>query len=173
MKTTAATGKATIYCVATNDLGEPVMVHETFLDGAKKADVPIQKKMTRVEVDRKEETIYDSLAIRLFASQTCLGIAEGIETALSAHALYDCAVWAVMTSGWMKKFRAPVGVEHLIIFADSDKNGTGMAAAFVCANANLLANNDVTKVTIRYPQRGDFNDCILCAQEVNEFVLIR
>ena len=150
------------------------MVHETFLDGAKKADVPIQKKMTRVEADRKGEPVYDSIAIRLFASQTCLGICEGIESALSAHALYDCAVWSVLNSGFMKKFRAPVGVQHLIIFADSDNNGTGMEAAFVCGRANIMANNDVSKVTIRYPEEGgDFNDVINKSQNIGEFKLTR
>jgi putative DNA primase/helicase len=35
-----------------------------------------------------------------------------------------------MTSGFMKKFRVPAGVKHLIIFADRDVNSaTGLAAA--------------------------------------------
>jgi len=160
-------------CVATNDLGQPIMLHQTFLNGDKKADIRVQKKMTRIEQDRKDEPIYDSIAIRLFESQTCLGIAEGIETALSAHQLYECATWSVMNSGFMKKFVAPVGVEHLIIFADSDRNGTGMAAAFHCGNRNILNKNDVARVTIRYPEKGDFNDVLLCAQTVGEFKLTK
>ena len=173
MKTTGVSGRTAMVCVATNDLGQPLMLHQTFLDGDKKADVRVQKRMDRVDQDRKEEKIYDSIAIRLFDSQTCLGVAEGVETALSAHVLYDCAVWSLMNSGWMEKFIAPVGVEHLIIFADSDRNGTGMAAAFHCGNKNILAKNDVIRVTIRYPEKGDFNDVLLEAQNIGEFKLTR
>jgi len=76
-----------------------------------------------------------------------------------------------MNSNFMKKFRAPGGVEHLIIFADSDKNGTGHAAAFACGHSNIMANNDVKKVTIRWPDRGDFNDVLQEIQTIHEWVL--
>ena len=172
MKILGDDSESIMFCVATNDAGNPVITHQTYLQGDKKADVDVPKRTQKVDRDR-ESVIDESIAIRLFEPQTCLGIAEGIETALSAHQLYECAAWSVMNSSFMKKFRAPTGVEHLIVFADSDNNGTGMAAAFVCGNANILANNDVKKVTIRYPQEGDFNDVLLCAQEVNEFILTK
>ena len=61
----------------------------------------------------------------------------------------------------MKKFKAPMDVDHLVIFADNDLNGTGLAAAFECANKNLLSNNTVKKVTIRWTEnKGDFNDLL-------------
>lgn len=172
MKILGDDSESIMFCVATNDAGNPVITHQTYLQGDKKANIDVPKRTQKVDRDR-DSVIDESIAIRLFEPQTCLGIAEGIETALSAHQLYECAAWSVMNSSFMKKFRAPTGVEHLIVFADSDNNGTGMAAAFVCGNANILANNDVKKVTIRYPQKGDFNDVLLCAQEVNEFVLTK
>jgi len=164
--------KSIMFCVATNDMGNPVITRKTYLSGDEKAKIDVPKRTEKVDKER-EGVIDESIAIRLFEPQTCLGIAEGVETALSAHQLYECATWAVMNSNFMKKFRAPTGVEHLIIFADWDDNGTGMAAAFVCGQANVLANNDVNRVTIRYPQSGDFNDVLQCSQTINEFKLKR
>ncbi|SFO05686.1 toprim domain-containing protein, partial [Xenorhabdus japonica] len=72
---------------------------------------------------------------------------------------FSCIVVA-MNAGHMAKFIAPRGVNHLIIFADNDWNATGEAAAYACANKNLLANNDIEKVSVRYPDLGDFNDLL-------------
>ena len=172
MKFSGSDEQSLMFCVATNDAGNPVITHTTYLEGDAKAKIDVPKRTQKVDRER-ESVIDESIAIRLFDSQTCLGIAEGIETALSAHQLYECATWSVMNSNFMKKFRAPSGVEHLIIFADSDNNGTGQAAAFVCGNANILANNDVKRVTIRWPDSGDFNDLLLEAQDINEFMLTK
>ena len=164
--------QSNMFCVATNDQGRPLITHTTYLEDDRKSKIDVPKRTSKVDKER-ESTIDESIAIRLFESQTCLGIAEGIETALSAHQLFECACWSTMNSSFMKKFRAPSGVEHLIIFADSDSNGTGQAAAFVCGNANILANNDVKKVTIRWPGSGDFNDVLQEAQKIHEWVLTK
>lgn len=170
MKISGGDDKSIMFCVATNDQGNPVITHQTYLENDKKADIDVPKKTVKVDRER-ESVIQESIAIRLFETQTCLGISEGIETALAAHQLYECAVWATINSNFMKKFRAPLGVEHLIIFADSDKNGTGHAAAFSCAHANIMAKNDVKKVTIKWPDLGDFNDVIQEVQNIHEWIL--
>ena len=59
----------------------------------------------------------------------------------------------------------------MMVFADSDRNGAGHAAAFECANKNMLANNDVERVTVRWPERGDFNDVLQEAHKVYEWRL--
>ena len=153
-------------CIATTNEGVPVIEHNTYTKNGRKADVEIPKKTIKLDKDKE---LFGSVAVRLFDVQTCLGIAEGIETALSAHRLYECATWATLNSGFMKKFRAPKGVEHLMIFADSDSNGTGHAAAFECARANMLANNDVKRVTVRWPEVGDFNDVLNEVQNIHEW----
>lgn len=170
MKISGGDDKSIMFCVATNDKGNPVITHQTYLENDKKADIDVPKKTVKVDRER-ESVIQESIAIRLFETQTCLGISEGIETALAAHQLYECAVWATINSNFMKKFRAPPGVEHLIIFADSDKNGTGHAAAFSCGHANIMAKNDVKKVTIKWPDHGDFNDVIQEVQNIHEWIL--
>lgn len=170
MKISGDDEKSIMFCVATNDQGNPVITHKTYLEKDSKAEIDVPKKTSKVDRER-ESVIQESIAIRFFDSQTCLGISEGIETALAAHQLYECVVWSTMNSNFMKKFRAPAGVEHLIIFADSDKNGTGHAAAFVCGHSNIMAKNDVKKVTIRWPDRGDFNDVLQEVQTVHEWKL--
>ena len=141
---------------------EPLQLHITYLKNG--------NKITR-KVRNLTETEYKSPVVRLFSAKKTLGIAEGIETALSAHELYDVPTWATINSGFMKKFRAPKGITKLIIYADNDKSATGQAAAFECARANLSANNDVVDVTINIlVDRGDFNDaCELTKNRIHTF----
>ena len=79
-----------------------------------------------------------------------------------------------MNSNFMKKFRAPAGVKHLVVFADMDRHSaTGQAAAFECAHANLLAKNDLLKVSVRWPDNGDFNDLLMNGDQVRELVFTK
>ena len=161
-----------IYSIATDAKNNPCYLHRTFLDGDKKAGIDAPKKMNSLQDDSYLEHA-SSIAVRLTPSASTLGIAEGIETALSCTQIYKCNTWSTLNAGLMKKFRAPEGVEHLIIFADTDKNGTGHAAAFECGNRNLLSNNDVKRVTIRWPEFGDFNDTLTRGDKVYEWTLTR
>lgn len=161
-----------IYAIATDQQGNVCYLHRTLLDGDKKANVTNPKLLTKLQ----NQTYLDnaqSIAIRLFKVSSTLGIAEGIETALSAYQIYKCATWSTINAGFMRKFKAPAGVNHLIIFADSDRNGTGLAAAFDCANKNLLTSNDVEKVSIRWLEKGDFNDFLKDGGKVLEWILER
>ena len=128
---------------------EILQQHITYLDGSKKV---YRKVRNLTDVD------YKVPVIRLMDAEKTLGIAEGIETALSAHDKYNIACWSVINSGFMKRFRAPAGITKLYVFADNDKSLTGHAAAFECARANLSAKNDVSEVVIVWPDEiGDFN----------------
>ena len=106
----------------------------------------MEQKKAAIERNKKMLSLQEytgSIAVKLFPAKSTLGIAEGIETALSAHQLYKLPVWSALNATLMKKFKAPSGVDTLVIFADNDKNGTGLNAAFECGNKNLLSNNDV------------------------------
>lgn len=157
-----------IYSIATDSKGNACYLHRTFLDGSKKADIEANKRVNSLQEDTYLEHA-QSVAIRLTDVSSTLGIAEGIETALSCNQKYKCNTWATLSASIMKKFVAPIGVKHLIIFADTDNNLTGQAAAFECGRKNLLSNNDVEKVSIRWPQKGDFNDVINSDIEVYEW----
>lgn len=155
-------GAPCMFAVGTNQQLEPVQKHRTFLLGESK-----KKLMKKVDPDR--DIPGECVAVKMFESDTCLGVAEGIETALSVHQMYELPMWSTMTAGYMEKFVAPMGVKHLKVYADMDKrSATGHMAAFACANRNLRANNDVERVTVLWPDQGDFNDVLVNFVGVNE-----
>lgn len=81
----------------------------------KKADIGASAKRQK---SLQEDNYLDharSVAVRMFPVASTLGIAEGIETALSAYQIYKVNTRATMTANFMKKFRVPAGVKHLII----------------------------------------------------------
>lgn len=161
-----------LYSLATDDKGALCYLHRTLLDGDRKADVVAAKKLMALQESSYLEYA-GSVAIRMFPPASTLGIAEGIETALSCRQIYRCNVWSVMNTSFMEKFIAPHGVNHLVIFADNDPHGAGLAAAFKCGKNNILSRNDVEKVSIRWPDLPDFNDMLIEGCEVRQHVLTR
>ncbi len=88
------------------------------------------------------------------AVTTGLGIAEGIETALSlAHAFTP--VWSVIDAGNLAAFPVLPGVECLTIAADHDD--VGIAAAHACAERWTAAGREVRIVMADTP-KADMND---------------
>ncbi|PKH20214.1 DNA primase [Enterobacterales bacterium CwR94] len=162
-----------LWSMATDAKGQLCYLHRTLLDDGKKALREDAKKMTRMQ----EQNYCDhaeSVAVRMFPVDTTLGIAEGIETALSCRELYKFNVWSVLNTSLMKRFKVPMGVKKLIIFADSDWHGAGHAAAFHCANINILdRSNDLTEVKVVFPDSGDFNDVLLNNGNVREINYIK
>lgn len=159
-------GFTSLWSIATDDRGAGCYLHRTFLDGEKKANFEGNKRLTKLQEDNYLD-FAGSIAIRMTPVASTLGIAEGIETALSCQQVYGCNTWSTLNANFMRKFRAPKGVKHLIIFADTDSNGTGLAAAFECGNRNILSNNDVEKVSVRWIDgTGDFNDMLVNGAKV-------
>ncbi|WP_314190820.1 toprim domain-containing protein, partial [Yersinia massiliensis] len=155
-----------LYSLATDDKGELCYLHQTLLDGDKKANIGDSAKRLKSLQEQNYLDHARSVAIRMFPVASTLGLAEGIETALSCYQVYGVNTWSVINAGFMEKFRVPAGVKHLIIFADMDKHSaTGQAAAFNCAMGNLRAKNDLISVSVRWPENDangncDFNDLI-------------
>lgn len=154
--------------------------HRTYIEGGRKAQGINAKKI--FTANGQENLICDSCgssisrgaAIRMFDCDATIGIAEGMETALSATQIYDCPTWSTANAGYMKQFIAPRSVRHLIIFADNDKNGTGLAAAFECGNKNINRMDGPDKVTIRVPTDvSDFNDMLFTQSDTHDWVLTR
>jgi putative DNA primase/helicase len=98
----------------------------------------------------------DNVAIRLSSFTSRLGIAEGIETALSASVLFNVPVWAAISAPLLKKWRPPEGVEKVIIFGDNDENYTGQEAAYSLARS--LSNDVEVEVKIPSIPGWDWND---------------
>jgi putative DNA primase/helicase len=85
-----------------------------------------------------------------------LGIAEGIETALSASVLFNVPVWAAISAPLLKKWRPPAGITKVIIFGDNDENFTGQEAAYSLARS--LAGDVKVEVKIPSIPGWDWND---------------
>lgn len=161
-----------IWSLATDARGELCYLHRTYLNGDKKAPIDTVKKVNSLQ-DESYLKYAPSVAIRLFPVDSTLGIAEGIETALSCKQVYGVNTWSTMNAHHMSEFIAPKGVKYLIIFADNDWSATGEAAAYECARKNLVANNDIEKVSVRWPDLNDFNDLLTQGCEARERVFIR
>ncbi|MHA6687031.1 toprim domain-containing protein [Mesorhizobium sp. A556] len=98
-------------------------------------------------------------AVRLMPHEGTLGIAEGIETALSASLLFGVPVWAALTADLLAAWEPPANVETVMVFGDNDASFTGQAVAY--GLARRLKAKKLT-VTVELPQRAgiDWNDIL-------------
>jgi len=102
-------------------------VHRTFLDeNGNKADVPKSRKMM-------PGSIPEGGAVRLAPSAETMGIAEGIETALSAMAMFDIPVWAALNADCLMKWTPPATARSVLIFGDTDSSFAGQYKASALA----------------------------------------
>ena len=99
--------------------GRMLALHRTYLtrDG-RKADVPTVKKLTGTAGPLAGACIPLHKPAR-----GCIGIAEGIETALAAWCASTVPTVAAYSAGNLAAWRWPAGVQRLVIFADHDKAG--------------------------------------------------
>ena len=99
--------------------GRIVALHRTYLttDG-RKADVPNPKKLTSAAGSMAGACIPLHRPAR-----ACIGIAEGIETALAAWCASGVPTVAAYCAGNLSAWQWPAGVQRLVIFADADKAG--------------------------------------------------
>lgn len=134
--------------------GRPNTLHRTWLthDG-RKAEVEQPRKMM-------PGALAKGGAIRLQeAVGEVLGVAEGVETALSAAALHGLPVWAVTSEGLMRAWKPPAGVRRVVIFGDADAHYVGQAAAYELGR-RLSVEKLVDVVEVKIPDvlGTDWND---------------
>jgi putative DNA primase/helicase len=101
--------------------------------------------------------LYDG-AVRLAAAGEVLGLAEGVETGLSALQLSGVPVWVSLGAERLPLVRIPAIVRELHVFADADE--PGQAAAH--KTARLHAQRGIS-IKIRTPPASfrDWNDVLL------------
>ncbi|MCP1851236.1 MULTISPECIES: toprim domain-containing protein [unclassified Bradyrhizobium] len=97
-------------------------------------------------------------AVRLGPAAETMGLAEGVETALSAQILAGMPVWASLGASRLHRVEVPETVRELHIFADNDQ--PGIAAAKRAAEAYQRGDR---RVLIRTPPDAfkDYNDFLL------------
>jgi putative DNA primase/helicase len=130
--------------------GELVTVHVTYLaDGRKIEGHEPRKLLTKTEGR-------EGCAVRLMPASEVLGIAEGIETALSAAVLDSAPVWAALNTSLLAKFEPPAGVTTLRIYADRDTPG------LLAAGQLMERLQGRVRLELRAPpaQFKDFNDVL-------------
>jgi len=137
--------------------GKPVNVHRTYLSGSgAKASVEKPKLVMPGSLGKGS-------AIRLGPVAPMMGIAEGIETALSASIIWKMPVWAAVSSGMLMAWEPPPEATEIFIFGDNDGNYAGQAAAYALAH-RLSARG--TPVSVQFPpDKGDWNDAIAVRME--------
>ncbi len=136
--------------------GRPVSLHRTYLDRGKKANIEKPKKIMPV----KKST--SGGAIRLLSVDKVLGIAEGIETALSCAELFCVPMWACISTSGMQNFAPPDGLEKIIIYGDNDKNFAGHKAAYILAHKLVVQDHFAGEIQIVFKETcGDFNDVLV------------
>ena len=62
-----------------------------------------------------------------------LAIGEGLETSAAYAVLHGIPTWAALSTSGLQSFEIPFNVRRLIIAADADDNGAGLAAAAALA----------------------------------------
>lgn len=100
-------------------------------------------------------------AIRLSPVCAHLGLAEGIETALSVTQMFGIPCWATGDAGRLEKFSPPEGVERITVFADIDVNHTGEAAAEALVRRLIMNHSISCEVRRDCPRGTDYNDLLL------------
>lgn len=112
--------------------------------------------------------IPEGSAVRLLPYQETLGIAEGIETALSAAILFEVPCWAALNTSLLKQWQPPADIKRVIVFADADAKFAGQAAAYELARRISCKPNNQIEVSVQIPQTvaADWND-ILCERVRN------
>jgi putative DNA primase/helicase len=126
----------------------------------------------KIEVNGKDRLALGPIAggaIKLTPDEDvalCLGVAEGVETALSLRNLPEFGlspVWSLISAGNLGKLPALPGIESLWIAVDNDPSGTGQRESRKCARRWVATGREAFLVTPSDPG-ADLNDLAIGVQ---------
>lgn len=132
--------------------GSGCQVHRTYLSepGTKRPENP--RKLMPGSLPK-------GAAVQLAKPGPRLGIAEGIETALSAATLFGLPAWSALFADNLAAFEPPDGTVEIAIFADHDSNHHGQWAAESLAR-RLHAKSLKLQVHVPPSEGTDWNDVL-------------
>ncbi|WP_144299804.1 DUF7146 domain-containing protein [Elioraea rosea] len=141
-----------LLAAACDEAGTVRAVHRTWLreDGTGKA---------KVDPPRKTLGSPTGCAVRLLLASAKVVLAEGLETALAAAALFGLPAWSCLTAGGLEAVQLPAPIRSVLVAADNDVSGTGQRAADALAQ-RLLAEGRAVRVAIPDRPGEDFNDIL-------------
>ena len=132
----------------------PIAIHRTFLSGSAKAGFDKPKRALGALGDA---------AVRLFAPVSGkLGLAEGIESAMSAYALTGIPVWATLGNERFGLVSIPDSVAELHLFVDHDAGGELAVSRGLAAYAREGRTIRVRKPSFRDTDWNDELTAWLC-----------
>lgn len=111
--------------------GKPITMHRTFLD----PKLPAKANVANPKLQFKGIDDVRGCAVRLDApiempnGKFMIGVSEGIETALAIREASGCPMWAGISDRLMEAVKFPENIGLVIIWADIEPSGAGMAAA--------------------------------------------
>ena len=137
---------------AVRDESGLVAVHRTFIDR-------VTHGLAAIDNPRCGLGRFGHGAVRLGGGAPRLGLAEGVETALSASALFGVPCWATLGTERFRLVALPREVTELLLFLDHD--GGGRRAERLAREAFA----HVPRIEVHCPERrgDDWNDVLRCA----------
>lgn len=122
--------------------GTGVNIHRTYLENGQKARWIAPGEEIEASCRRlMPGGLPLDAAIRLSPHEGKLGVAEGIETALSVERDFGMPCWALINSTHMERWLVPNDVRELHIFGDNDPKFGGQAAAYRLAHRAAVMRN--------------------------------
>jgi len=94
--------------------GKPITYHVTYCHEGSKAPVSVARKIMPT-IDKFSHGV-----VQIFDHSHELGVAEGIETAISCYEVFGIPTWAALTAKSLENFVIPAGVTKLYVFGDND-----------------------------------------------------
>lgn len=136
---------------AVQERGEIVALQRTFLD------IRSGRRARDLENCRRMLGRPGGGCVRLAPASDVLGLAEGVESGLSAMILLGVPVWSTLGSERLARVDVPLSVRRLVLLADRDK--AGWLGATAALQAHAVQGRDIEIV---WPWYGlnDWNDVL-------------
>lgn len=112
--------------------GSPTTLHRTYLDpsGAGKADIEAPRRLMPFATG---DGAHVRLGLPSQERSATVGVAEGLETALSAGLRWGIPTVSTINAQLLEKYLPPEGVKTVVIFGDHDESFAGQASAMILA----------------------------------------